>query len=268
MRKVALVLFATLLLSTSGWGWGSEGHQIIAMIAQDHLDKSTKVMIRSLVGSNQLYLIATWADEVRPERPETKPWHYVDIPFGEQYDAARDCPPPGSCVVQKITDFMNILTDKKAPRDQRAEALKFLVHFVADLHQPMHAAKEAEGGNGIHVRFLGKELCGPYPCNLHAVWDTSMILHTELRERDYANQLEELIRRQGLNTKPAGTPEQWANESLRLAEPAWVPDQTDLGEAYYQQQIKIVDRQMALAGIRLAKLLNESIGRMKPQDFQ
>jgi hypothetical protein len=88
---------------------------------------------------------------VRLERPETKTWHYVNIPVGGTYNAARDCAPPG-CIVGKITELLKVITDKNAPREQRAEALKFLVHFVGDIHQPMHAAKEAAGGNGIHVK--------------------------------------------------------------------------------------------------------------------
>ena len=67
------------------------------------------------------------------------------------------------------------------------------MHFVEDIHQPMHAVKEAEGGNGIHVRFLSSDRCGPYECNLHGVWDTSMILHTGLKPDDYTERLEQLI---------------------------------------------------------------------------
>jgi hypothetical protein len=84
-----------------------------------------------------------------------------------------------------------VLTDKKASREQRAEALKSIVHFIGDIHQPMHAAKEAEGGNDIHVRFLSNDRCGSYDCNLHGVWDTSMILHAGLKLGDYAERLEE-----------------------------------------------------------------------------
>ena len=89
---------------------------------------------------------------------------------------------------------LKVLTDKNATRDQRAEALKFIVHFVGDIHQPLHAVKEAAGGNGIRVRFLGGDRCGSYDCNLHGVWDTSMILHTGLNRQEYADHLEELIR--------------------------------------------------------------------------
>jgi S1/P1 Nuclease len=98
MRKLLLVVLATTLLSDLGWGWGREGHRIVAATAEDHLHETTKVMVHSLIGNNQLYSIAAWADDVRRERPETRTRHYVNIPLGGTYNAARDCAPPG-CIV-------------------------------------------------------------------------------------------------------------------------------------------------------------------------
>jgi hypothetical protein len=238
------------------------------MVAEDHLNETTKVMIQSLIGNNHLSSIASWADDIRRERRETGPWHYVNIPLGSAYDVSRDCPPPNTCVVQKIEEFLKVLTDKKASREQRAEALKFVVHFVGDIHQPMHAVKEGAGGNHVHVRFLSSSRCGRYDCNLHGAWDTSMILRTGLRRQEYAERLEQLIKSEKLGSADGGTPGQWANESLRLAKAAWVQDGTDLDEQYYQKEIKVVDRQMALAGLRLAKMLNDGIGKMTPRDFR
>jgi len=267
--KVTSVL-VVLILSFSPsfcWSWGREGHQIIARIAENDLDETTKVMIQSLIGNNHLYSIASWADDIRRDRPDTAPWHYVDIPFGTTYDSQRDCALPHSCVVLKISDFVKVLTDRQASREDRTEALKFIVHFVGDIHQPMHAALEARGGNDVPVRFLEAERCGAYACNLHAVWDTSMIQHAGMSPDEYAQHEEALIRTERLDTQKIGSPEQWANESLKLAEAAWVPEATDLDERYYSQQIKVVDRQMALGGMRLAKLLNDTIGKMTPRDF-
>jgi nuclease S1 len=261
--KVVTVLatICVALAPSFSWGWGREGHQIVASVAEDHLDETTKVMIQSLIGNNHLYSIATWADDIRRERHETAPWHYVDIPFGGSYSANRDCPPPNSCVVVKITEFTKVLTNKQASRDDRAEALKFVVHFVGDIHQPMHAVGEAKGGNGIHVRFFDSDRCGSYECNLHGVWDTDLIEHAGLEREEYAQHEEQLIGANKLEALADGTPQQWANESHQLAQAAWVPDGTDLNKLYYEKQIKVVDRQLALAGLRLAKLLNESIGK-------
>jgi hypothetical protein len=267
MKKLLFTLLAIVLLPVICLGWGRDGHQIVATIAEDHLNETAKVMIQSLIGNNHLYSIASWADDIRRERRETGPWHYVNIPLGSQYDASRDCAPPRSCIVAKINDLVKVLIDKNAPREDRTEALRFLVHFVGDVHQPMHAAREAKGGNGVKVSYLSSARCGPYDCNLHGVWDSSMILHARLSRAEYAEHEEKLIKMENLESQASGTPEQWANESVKRAQAAWVQNGANLEELYDQQEIKVVDRQMALAGLRLAKLLNDTIGKMTPRDF-
>jgi hypothetical protein len=147
-----LLIFGFALVPPSAWGWGREGHQMVAAVAEDHLDETTKVMIQSLIGNNHLYSIATWADDVRKEWHDTTPWHYAGIPLGTTYEANGDCSPPNSCVVVRIAEFVRVLTDQKASREDRAEALKFVVHFVGDIHQPMHAVGEVKDGNGVRVK--------------------------------------------------------------------------------------------------------------------
>jgi hypothetical protein len=97
MKRHLLVTFAIILLSVVCWGWVREGHQIIATVAEDHPDESTKVMIQSVIGNNHPYSIASWADDVRKESRDTAPWHYLDIRLGSAYDASRDCSLPHSC---------------------------------------------------------------------------------------------------------------------------------------------------------------------------
>lgn len=281
MKTRALVL-AVILLPLSCLGWDRQGHRIIALVAEDHLDQSTKVMIQSLMGNNHLYSIASWADEIRKQRRDTAPWHFVDIPLGSTYDSERDCAQQQSCVVEKINDFIKVLTDKQASRERRAEALKFLVNLVGDIHQPMHAVREARGGNEIHVRFESSySPCPGVGChfsldtNLHALWDTFPTLRMGPRQHIYSNDetvyaraVEELIRVNHLYLQDGGKPVEWANESARLAQKAWVKDGAELDERYYDEQIRVVDRQMALAGLRLAALLNATIGKMTVRDFR
>jgi uncharacterized RmlC-like cupin family protein len=109
---------------------------------------------------------------------------------------------------------------------------------------------EARGGNDIRVRFLESSQCGRYECNLHGVWDTSIIQHSGLNRQEYAKRLEQLIGAEQLDLQDGGRPEQWANESVALVKAAWVQDGADLDEGYYQREIKVMDRQMALAGLR------------------
>jgi S1/P1 Nuclease len=256
---LAVVIASMLVLPLpQARAWGSKGHRIIADIAWDHLSKATRGKLRPFLGDNDLASISTWADDIRAGRPETAPWHYVDIPPDSGGYQPRDCP-DNNCVVARIDQFARILGDEKQPFAARSEALKFLVHFAGDISQPMHAMAEARGGNDIPVVAFGSDRCGNYACNLHNVWDSELITHTGLREHQYARALEAMIAADHLQAGSAD-PVAWANESLRLAKQAWVQPQADIGEAYYLRERPVVDRQLALAGLRLARLLNEELG--------
>ena len=167
--------------------------------------------------STTLAEVSTWADDIRRQRPSTAPWHYVDIPVHPQYgppayDAARDCP-DGNCVVAKIDEFAAVLGDKAAPQRDRLEALKFLIHFVADIHQPFHCADDHDrGGNDTHVSFLGRNT------TLHALWDTGLLEAAAITdERAYALKLAQSIKPADLERWRRGTAADWATESYERA---------------------------------------------------
>ncbi len=254
----AVATFTLLLPHPQALAWGNEGHRIIADIAWKHLNETTVQQLRPYLGDNDLASISTWADDIRNTRPETGPWHYVDIsPDSAGYEP-KDCP-DDNCVVAQINRFARILGDPDQPFAARSEALRFLVHFVGDLSQPFHAMADARGGNDIPVTVFGSTQCGDYACNLHSVWDSELIRHTGLREHHYARDLEQMIAADHL--QPGSTdPVAWANDSLQLARHAWVQPHTEIDEAYYLRERPVVDRQMALAGLRLARILNEELG--------
>jgi S1/P1 Nuclease len=259
-RLTSAVLSMAMLFSLTApaFAWGTEGHRIIVDIAWDHLTDPTKQAIQQLMVDKHLADYASWADDYRRDHRETGPWHYVNIPMSSPgYDATRDC--PHECVISQIHEFTTELADKSLPVEKRREALFFLIHFVGDIHQPFHAVAEARGGNEIKVNFLGADQCGSYTCNLHGVWDTSLIEHAGLTESDYVVHLEKLIKDQNLTLKANGTPEDWANESLVAAKTAW-PQSPNLGPEYYETNIKVVDQRLALAGLRLATVLNRMLG--------
>jgi len=199
--------------------------------------------------------VASYADDVRNTRPETKRWHFVDIPRGKAACAAApDCAPEpaGDCVIAAIERAKVVLGDHGRPKAERAEALKFLVHFVGDLHQPLHAIDDHDlGGNKVRVTFFGQ------PMNLHAVWDSGLIGHAQLTVPAYIALL------QGLNVDATGTTIEWAEEAHRLAIAFayGLPEDLNLDEAYYNQNRPVVDRQLARAGARLCRVLNEILGR-------
>jgi hypothetical protein len=250
--------FLLLLPHPQAWAWSSEGHRIIADIAWDHLTDATLENLRPFLGDNDLASISTWADDIRSGHPETGPWHYVDIPPDSAGYDPKYCP-DDNCVVAQINQFARILGDRAQPFAARSEALKYLVHFVGDLSQPLHTMADARGANDIPVTVFGSAQCGDYPCNLHGVWDSELIRHTGIREHRYARQLEEMIAADHLQAGPVD-PGAWANQSLQLGKQAWVQPQADIDEAYYQRERPVVDRQLALAGLRLAELLNEELG--------
>lgn len=271
MKKLVTLLLLVILPSAQSFAWGFKGHQIVADIARNHLSSTAKQNLQALLGNDDLAAITNWADEVRPNRPETFGWHFVDIPgnaggFSEERDCYRpDDKHPTSkddhhnCVVDRITMFKQVLADKSASQADRLEALKFVVHFVGDIHQPLHAIEDGRGGNDIHVSEFGSTQCGKYSCNLHSAWDTGLIEHTGRSEQEYVAYLEQLITTQKLQA--GGTPESWANESLHLASQVWLSDGGAVDEAYYRANISVVDQRLALAGLRLAAVLNDALGR-------
>lgn len=270
MRKIIAVFLLLVFPSTQSFAWGPKGHQIVGDIARNHLTPTARQNLQALLGNDDLAAIANWADEVRPQRPESFGWHFVDIPReAAGFSEERDCYMPDdkhpytkedhhNCVVDRITMFKQIVADKTAPRDARLEALKFLVHFVGDIHQPMHGIADERGGNGIHVSEFGSTQCGKYQCNLHSAWDSGLLEHTGRSEQEYVAYLEQMIASKKLQA--TGTPEDWANESWRFAKQAWLSDGGSVDEAYYKANIGIVDERLALAGLRLAALLNQALG--------
>jgi len=273
MQRLCVSAVFVSFVSSFCFGWGPEAHRVIADVARNHLSTNANRAVVQLLGDEDLATISTWADEVRQERRETSGWHFVDIPWNASgFDEQRDCYHPNgrfsstlsdhhNCVVDRIEIFKSVLADRHASRSDRIEVLKFLVHFVADLHQPLHAIAEGKGGNDLHVIQFGSAECGSRPCDLHGTWDVGLIEHAHRSERDYADFLEQLIERQKLDHGADGTPEQWANESFRIAHQVWVSEGSAIDENYYRRNIHIVDEQLALAGLRLARMLNEALGK-------
>jgi len=257
--------------SVPSFAWGPEGHRVVAQIARAHLTQTAKVQVRALLGNDDLASVSTWADEIRPQRPETFGWHFVDIPmYSSGFSEQRDCYRPDekhgnshddhhNCVVDRIVIFQQVLRDKNALKPDRIEALKFLIHFVGDIHQPVHAIGEARGGNDIHVTEFGSAQCGTRPCNLHGAWDIGLIEHAARSDEQYSAEIEQLISRQHLQSKADGTPATWANESFQIAKEVWVNDGGVIDEIYFRKSMPLLNERLALAGLRLAKLLNESL---------
>jgi hypothetical protein len=268
MKKLT-ALFALLIFSSAQLlAWGPKGHQIVGDIARNHLTDTARHDIQQLLGNDDLAAIANWADDVRKDRPESYGWHFVDIPKDALgFSEARDCYQPDekrptskddhhNCVVDRINMFKQVAADRSAAQQDRVEALKYLVHFVGDLHQPLHAIGEARGGNDIHVVEFGSPDCGARPCNFHYEWDSGLLEHAGRSEHDYVTYLEQQIAANHWQRLATGTTEDWANQSQSVARKVWLDNGGAVDEAYYKANIGTVDQQLALAGLRLAGILN------------
>jgi hypothetical protein len=258
----------------SALAWDQEGHSIVAEIAQRRLTPAAADAVDRVLGrGHSLASVASWADDVRDLAPETYNWHFVDIPIGSnQFDPASQCVagPKGDCVVAELDRLRTEL--RCAAGEQKLEALKFAVHFVGDVHQPLHTVLEDRGGNDIAVvvnmnGLTCKRNCQPAPIatNLHAAWDTNLITKTVWDWGAYIERLEAGWLKSKEAGRPgidSGTPLDWALETHGVAQQVWTLTPADkvLDDAYYGKILPILDRQLGVAGLRLAGFLNEAYG--------
>jgi hypothetical protein len=285
IRSLALVILLAAVvcpLRTPLSAWGAQGHRLVGVIAARHLSAVATRNVEWLLAPETLADVANWADEVRGGISQTGPWHYVNIPpDAKAYDRDRDCPrQPGvsagsrddawrDCIVDRIAYHEQRLADTRLDRADRAIALKFLVHFVGDIHQPLHASAIERGGNGILVKQFGSETCGSdparsAPCNLHGAWDSGMIAHRGLDDRAFAAVLERRVTDDRLLNQPAGTPAAWALESLVISNRVMLPQQGNVDVGYYTGNIGVIEQRLAAAGARLAQVLNRALPSRPP----
>jgi hypothetical protein len=245
--------------------WGIEGHRIIAAIAADELTPAAKNQIEQLLGSGDVSAAmmdaSTWADEIRSTRPQTAPWHFVDIPVGSAgYDYVRDCIRQ-NCVVSQIDRVERVLADKRVLVSGRAEALRFLIHFIGDVHQPLHAADNRDkGGNATRVILQGRRT------NLHAVWDVDTVRALGRGPEEISVQLEREITPANMHMWQMGNGLDWALESFRIASreiygklsgPGGMDAPIILPRDYPTAESAVARQQLQKAGVRLAWVLNE-----------
>ena len=253
LAPLALIGLGSLCTATAQ-AWGVQGHQVVAAIAWQDLKPAAREQATRLLAlepGQTLVSVATWADEHRS--PATAPWHYLNFPRGVcQFEAARDCQ-DGQCVVGAIERQRAILASS-ATDAERLWALKYLVHFVADVHQPLHAGyQDDRGGNTVQLRFLMRG------SNLHALWDKGLIEQLALNDAALmgAVQAQALAPESLINVVPTAI--DIAEESCRIvAQPGFYP-QGDPSPAYVLRMTPVLLQRLALAGRRLAALLNQAL---------
>lgn len=253
VRSLGLLLALLPICLPAAYGWGWTGHRAIARIAENHLTDNAAAAIRDLLGQESLPDVSTWADEIRSreEWRYTAPWHYVNVPEGESY-AESEKYPEGDIIVA-LRQSEATLRNRGAPRQRRIEALKFLVHFIGDLHQPMHAGLASDrGGNRIEVRWMSD----PDPTNLHFVWDNHLIDAGDLEFDEWAKLLDHAATEQVREWQSTSYVD-WMEESRQHRREAYeFPRNRPLGGDYLHKHLPVVRLRLLQAGIRLAGMLN------------
>ena len=271
MKAICCAVLLAVVPCHQAIAWGPEGHSIVAEIAQQRLSPQAAQMVDSLLGRRSLASVASWPDDIREQQKATTQWHFVDIPIASsQYDKATQCraTEEGDCVVAELDRLKTDLRCAASPAGKMM-ALKFAVHFIGDLHQPLHTVADERGGNAIPVALYLRGLAcsqackAPLASNFHAAWDSDLIHATVFAWGAYVDRLE-----QGWLKGPeaqmggidGGTPAAWAVETHGAAQTVWnlLPANHVLDDDYYQKVLPTLDRQLGIAGLRLARFLNEA----------
>jgi hypothetical protein len=246
-----MVVSAILLIS-----WGAAGHKTVAAVAEKHLLPNVSRVVSVYLAGQEMAGVSSWADEVRdqPEYKSTAPWHFLNLPSGLGHDAfVKYVEGLGNeNIYTAIIKAETTLQDNSATIMARQEALKFLIHFVGDAHQPMHISrKEDKGGNTIQVRFDGKGT------NLHSLWDSKLIEHEHLNDADLVTACDKATPEE-IKQWQGDSPMEWLWESYQVSSELYkeVETNTNIDETYYNKWIPVIHKRINQAGIRLAGELN------------
>ena len=238
--------------------WGAGGHRVVATIALERLSPAAAAEARRLLGGQSIAEIASWADVFRRDHPATAPWHYVDIQLDDtSYVPERDC--KDGCVIKAINDQVAILSNRSLPDSARAMALKFVVHFVGDLHQPLHSGERNDrGGNDVTITFAGRTT------NLHSLWDSGLLFSYRESDAELVRQLGERIRRRNdIEALSGGTPAMWAVESHDVSRTVVygnLPASLEITPQYAEAARPVIQEQLLRAGVRLGVTLERALG--------
>lgn len=259
-----LVLLAALLTASPCLAWGGDGHRIVGTIASSDLTPATAVAMRELLGEQTLADACCWADEIRSDSRYdwVKPLHYINVPRGAtSIDLPRDAA-DGQQVLAAIERYRRALADPKRPKEERLEALRLVLHFVADVHQPLHVSYAFDlGGNKLSVTSFGAR------SNMHRVWDSDLI-RRRLKDTQggWATMSADLRRSITPERREAWRkmrdPKAWADESLVITRKLYAepPDAAEgVNETYWKAWMPVVEARLQAAGVRLALVLNEAL---------
>jgi len=254
LALAAAAAFVSLTVAGSpALAWGKTGHRVVAAIADRGLSAEARAHVKLLLGTESLDEAATWPDDMRSDpdpfwQKTASPWHYVTVPGGE-YDNA----PPEGDAVTALRRFRAMLLDPSASMKDKQMALRFIVHIVGDLHQPLHVGQPGDhGGNDVKLNFAGR------PSNLHSVWDTGLVDDEQLSFTEFADRLARRTTPEEVIAWSDPNPLDWIRESAAIRRTVYpAPGTADLGWDYIYKFKPVMEQRLAQGGVRLAAYLND-----------
>lgn len=255
---LSLAASAVCFLPSPAFAWGKTGHRVTAAIADTHLSGLARAHIREILGVESLAEAANWPDEMQSNpdpfwQKTAKPWHYVTV-GGLTYDHA----PPEGDALQALIFFRRMLRDPSTSLAHRQLALRFIVHLVSDLHQPLHNGRPGDrGGNEVKVKWFGRDT------NLHAVWDSALIEETKYSFTEYSERLNRHTSSTDVISWWTPNPRDWIGESVQIRETVY-PAKSELGYDYIYRHTPIMELRLKQSGVRLAAYLNALFAEPMP----
>lgn len=252
LTRTVLVLFC-IFWSDLGMAWDVIGHRVVGEVASRYLDPGIKKKIHELLQGRSLAEVSTWADEIKSEKQwdHAGPWHYVNVAPGKSYETSKKS--AKGDIVSSILRFQAVLARPSAKPAEKEEAIKFLVHLVGDIHQPLHSGYEHDkGGNEVKVSWFQES------SNLHRVWDEHLV---DFQKLSYTEMTQFIDRTNPENIKGwrNTTVMDWMNESRAYLPQVYEFKSKKLGYEYNHRHWPYVKERLLQAGIRLAQLLNTSL---------
>ncbi|MDP5032406.1 MAG: S1/P1 nuclease [Paraglaciecola sp.] len=254
--KLKTIVFAvtSILLSGQAVAWGQNGHRVTGAIAEQYLTPQAKQAIANMLGNEDLAEASTYPDEMRSDPSEfwkktANPWHYVTVPAGHSYHDVE--PPKEGDALTALNSFTSTLKDPKASLADKQLALRFIVHIIGDLHQPLHVGNGTDkGGNEVKLEFFWQD------SNLHRVWDSELMDKRELSYTEWTTILSRKISEKQLKEWSVTDPQVWIKESSVLRDSVY-PSSNKLSWDYLYQHMPTVQQRLQMGGVRIAAYLNE-----------
>ncbi len=253
--SLLLTTCVSLVVSVPAWAWGKTGHRVSGQIASAYLSDNAGNAVQEILGVEDLAEASTWPDFMRSShddfwRKESSPYHYVTIPKDKTYSEVG-APERGDAITA-LAKFRKVLRDDNASLEDKQLALRFTVHIIGDLHQPMHAGDGTDrGGNDFSMTFFGNLT------NLHRVWDSSLIKQEDLSYSEFSNWLERGITPEQAQEWAVIDPIIWAEESAAIRDTIYPTGDRDEKWGYVYDNRETMRTRLSQSGIRMSAYLND-----------